>query len=138
MGDRQVCGDDKRSKTSVLAGIVAWQGQFDRWGSHLGRSKLFEPGLHDPLRSCLQPFSEPGSRLGISPPMVAGSAWITGRVLSVGRDAHAVTIKNVGWYSLYRGVSTVAALNRDIRFPRIWSKRLGPHVQKSQIMRELK
>jgi hypothetical protein len=44
------------------------EGQFDRRGSDLGRSKLFEPGLHDPLRSCLQPLSEPGARLGISLP----------------------------------------------------------------------
>lgn len=66
--------------------------------------------------------------MGISSSVVAGSAWIIGGVLPFGRDAYAVPVKNVSWNSLYRGVSSMAALNRNIRLPRIRSKGLGSNV----------
>ena len=46
--------------------------------------------------------------MGISSSLVAGSAGIIGGVLPFGRNAHAVTVKNVSWNSLYRGVFAMA------------------------------
>ena len=67
--------------------------------------------------------------MGISSSVVAGSAWIIGGVLPFGRDTYAVPVKNVSWNSLYRGVPSLAALNRDTGFSWIRSQRLGANFQ---------
>ena len=66
--------------------------------------------------------------MGISSSLVARSAWIVRWVLPSGRDAHAVTVKNISWNSLYRGVFAMAVGDRDTWIPRVWTERVGQDI----------